>query len=155
MKASFRYVLLLSLVGSPLLGPVVHASEPEPGDDRGGSRPKVRDHQKISGRKGSGKDDRPERPETEAEVKDLVKKFEGEREDFLQREKALKKEVQDAAETQREQAREQQKENLDRWKEEQKRFRDQVRERGREIKNELNEDLHKVVDSAKESGRRR
>ncbi len=134
-------------------------NENEGSDDRREDRPKISSHPTISGRhgKGGGNDNRPERSGSDQEVKSLVKKFENERESFLQKEKELQKQLKDAAEAQREQIREQQKENLEQWKEQQKKFRDQLRERSETIKNELSDDLKRAVDDAKDksSGRGR
>lgn len=127
-------------------------NETEPNDDRREDRPKINSHPTLSGRreKGEGNDNRPERSGSDQEVKVLVKKFENERESFLQKEKELQRQMKDAAEAQREQIREQQKENLEQWKEQQKRFRDQLRERSETIKSELSDDLKRAVDDAKD-----
>jgi hypothetical protein len=94
----------------------------------------------------------PERQDLPPEVIDKIKKFERDRQAYLDREQALKKQLQGANDQERARVRAQLKLAREQWLERSRQSREEFRDRAREIKEKL-ADHREVIDSAQEPGR--
>lgn len=95
-----------------------------------------------------------DRPETvrPAELKNLIERFQTEREQFLARQKQLALQLRQATDEQRAELREQMRDNLDQWRELQLEFRTQLRDRAIELRRELQGQLREVVEEGGKEG---
>lgn len=92
---------------------------------------------------------RPPRPDLPADVKALIDKFEATRQQYLDQEKELTKQIRDATAEQRDKIREQQKAVRDAWLEQTKELRKEIAQRIEELRGKL-KDQRPVIDQAKE-----
>lgn len=106
----------------------------------------------TSNGKGKGNPHTPDRSEAlhpPANVQKLVDDFQTARENYLQQNKTLNKQLQDA----REAMREQNKEMLQALKDQQKALREEARDRAKELKDQLHGDFGRVIDAGGGEGR--
>jgi len=94
------------------------------------------------------------RPETlqPAELRNLIERFQNEREQFLTRQKQLALQLREATDEQRAELRERMRDNLDQWREMQLEFRAQLRDRAVELRRELQGQLRDVVNEGSQEG---
>ncbi len=99
---------------------------------------------------------RPDKAQPPADVQTLVRDFQSARENFLEDQKALTRQYQQASEEERKAIRERMKDMLDRLKEQQKALQQDMRDRAKELKQQLHPDLNRLIDNgATEGGRGR
>lgn len=134
-----------------------------PGDNQGKGKPTIdqrpvvvpRDPVTDAGQKGKpATPGRPDKAQTPADVQTLVKDFQTAREKFLEDQKALARQYQQASEEERKAIRERMKEMLDRLKEQQKALQQDMRDRAKELKQQLHPDLNRLIDSGSTEGGR-
>jgi flagellar motility protein MotE (MotC chaperone) len=99
--------------------------------------------------------ERSDKTQPAADIKELVARFQKERDTYLSEQQNLLNQLRNASDEERKAIREQLRESLERWKEQQKELLKEQRERAQELKKELQADLGKVVDEAKGEGRGR
>ncbi len=87
-----------------------------------------------------------------AELRNLIERFQTEREQFLTRQKQLALQLREATDEQRTELREQMRDNLDQWREMQLEFRTQLRDRAVELRRELQGQLRDVVNEGSKEG---
>lgn len=97
---------------------------------------------------------RPDKLPPPADVQTLVRDFQSAREKFLEDQKALARQYQQASEEERKAIRERMKEMLDRLKEQQKSLQQDMRDRAKELKQQLHPDLNRLIDSGPTEGGR-
>lgn len=97
---------------------------------------------------------RPDKTQPPADVQTLVKDFQTAREKFLEDQKALTRQFQQASEEERKAIRERMKEMLDRLKEQQKALQQDMRDRAKELKQQLHPDLNRLIDNGSTEGGR-
>jgi gas vesicle protein len=97
---------------------------------------------------------RPDKAQTPADVQTLVKDFQAAREKFLEDQKALARQYQQASEEERKAIRERMKDQLDRLKEQQKALQQDMRDRAKELKQRLHPDLNRLIDNGSTEGGR-
>jgi acyl-CoA reductase-like NAD-dependent aldehyde dehydrogenase len=87
-----------------------------------------------------------------AELRNLIERFQTEREQFLTRQKQIALQLREATDEQRAELREQMRDNLDQWREMQLEFRAQLRDRAVELRRELQGQLREVVSEGSKEG---
>lgn len=97
---------------------------------------------------------RPDKVQPPADVQTLVKDFQTAREKFLEDQKALTRQFQQASEEERKAIRERMKEMLDRLKEQQRALQQDMRDRAKELKQQLHPDLNRLIDNGSTEGGR-
>jgi hypothetical protein len=86
------------------------------------------------------------------ELKEMIARFQTERELYLKRQRQLALQLRQANDEQRKALREQMRENLDQWREQQLEFRTQLRDRAVELRRELQGQLREVVNEGSKEG---
>lgn len=97
---------------------------------------------------------RPDKVQPPADVQTLVRDFQTAREKFLEDQKALARQYQQASEEERKAIRERMKDMLDRLKEQQKSLQQDMRDRAKELKQQLHPDLNRLIDNGTTEGGR-
>lgn len=167
-KPTNQFARVLAAAGLLLLAIDVSAQGKGTGGNDGGNadgkgkptidqRPMVLPREVVTAPDQKGKPATPSRPDkaqTPADVQTLVKDFQAAREKFLEDQKALARQFQQASEEERKAIRERMKEMLDRLKEQQKALQQDMRDRAKELKQQLHPDLNRLIDNGITEGGR-